>query len=67
MRRLSSLSPIAQGHLEVEPPRAKAIDAAELMARFGGGGHQRAGGAPLLIDEAEEKIEEILAELKRNG
>ena len=39
----------------------------ELMARYGGGGHVGAGSAPLPVDSAEEKIAEVLAELKTNG
>lgn len=39
----------------------------ELMARYGGGGHVGAGSAPLPVEVAEEKIAEILGELKANG
>lgn len=42
-------------------------DVGELMTRYGGGGHERAGTAPLLVEEAEEKIEEILEVLKSSG
>jgi hypothetical protein len=39
----------------------------ELMARYGGGGHVGAGSAPLPMEIAEEKIAEVLRELKANG
>ncbi len=39
----------------------------ELMGRFGGGGHKGAGATPLSGDRTEAAIEEIVAELKRNG
>jgi len=39
----------------------------ELMARYGGGGHHGAGSTPIPVDEAEEKIAEILATLQANG
>lgn len=39
----------------------------ELLSRYGGGGHVGAGSAPLPVESADEKIAEILAELKRNG
>jgi len=42
-------------------------DVGALMARYGGGGHDRAGAAPLLVEEAEEQIEEIVAALKTHA
>ena len=39
----------------------------ELMSRYGGGGHKGAGTTPLSGDRIETAIEEIVAELKRNG
>jgi len=42
-------------------------DVGELAARYGGGGHRGAGSVPLPVDEADEKIAEIIEELKRNG
>ena len=36
---------------------------ADLMSRYGGGGHARAGATPLPVDRADELIEEILGEL----
>lgn len=39
----------------------------DLLARFGGGGHAGAGSAPIPTTEADEKIEEIVAELKAAG
>ena len=39
----------------------------ELMSRYGGGGHTGAGTAPLPVDQADEKIAEILERLKRTG
>jgi len=37
------------------------------MSRYGGGGHKGAGTTPLSGDRIETAIEEIVAELKRNG
>ncbi len=39
----------------------------DLLARYGGGGHAGAGSAPIPIDEADDKIAEILAALKAAG
>jgi hypothetical protein len=39
----------------------------ELMSRYGGGGHRGAGTTPLPLDTAEQKLAEILAELRKNG
>lgn len=39
-------------------------DLAELMARYGGGGHARAAGAPLPRDEADRVVGEIVKELR---
>lgn len=39
----------------------------ELMARFGGGGHVGAGSAPIPVDQAEEKLNEILEILQAAG
>lgn len=36
---------------------------ADLMSRYGGGGHARAGATPLPVDRADELIEEILEQL----
>jgi hypothetical protein len=38
----------------------------ELMSRYGGGGHQGAGSTPIPVDEADEKIAEILDELRED-
>lgn len=38
----------------------------ELAARYGGGGHRGAGSVPL-IDEPEQQIQMVIAELKANG
>ncbi len=38
----------------------------ELAARYGGGGHAGAGSVPL-IEDAEQQIQMVLAELKANG
>ena len=42
-------------------------DVAELMSRYGGGGHRGAGTTPLLPEQAEASVAKIVAELKRNG
>ncbi len=42
-------------------------DVGELAARFGGGGHHGAGSVPLPVECADEKITQIIEELKRNG
>ncbi len=39
----------------------------ELMARYGGGGHQGAGSAPIPTAEAEDKLAEIVAALQAAG
>lgn len=39
----------------------------ELMARYGGGGHQGAGSTPLPLDAGERRIFEIIGILQRNG
>ncbi|MEE8523075.1 MAG: exopolyphosphatase [Thermoanaerobaculia bacterium] len=39
----------------------------ELLARYGGGGHQGAGSTPLPVAEADAKIAEILEILKSDG
>jgi oligoribonuclease NrnB/cAMP/cGMP phosphodiesterase (DHH superfamily) len=39
----------------------------ELLSRYGGGGHLRAGTTPLESDRADADLAEIVEELKRNG
>jgi nanoRNase/pAp phosphatase (c-di-AMP/oligoRNAs hydrolase) len=39
----------------------------ELAARYGGGGHPGAGSIPLDPETADEKLQEIIEELKSNG
>lgn len=39
----------------------------ELLSRYGGGGHLRAGTTPLESDRADEAVAEIVEQLKRNG
>jgi hypothetical protein len=39
----------------------------ELAARYGGGGHPGAGSIPLDPETADEKLQEIIEELKKNG
>lgn len=39
----------------------------ELMAHYGGGGHQGAGSTPLPLDGGERRIFEIIGILQRNG
>lgn len=39
----------------------------ELMAHYGGGGHQGAGSTPLPLDGGERRIFEIISALQRNG
>ena len=41
-------------------------DVGELAARYGGGGHRGAGSVPL-IDDPDQQIQMIVAELKANG
>jgi nanoRNase/pAp phosphatase (c-di-AMP/oligoRNAs hydrolase) len=38
----------------------------ELAARYGGGGHRGAGSIPLM-DDPEQQVRMVLAELKANG
>jgi len=47
--------------------RSCATDVGLMAARFGGGGHRGAASVPLPLGEAEGRIAEIVAELKRNG
>lgn len=42
-------------------------DLGELAARHGGGGHRRAASTPLPVEQADLKIEEIIAELRAKG
>ena len=39
----------------------------ELMSRYGGGGHRGAGTTPLLPEQADTVIEQIIKELKHKG
>ncbi len=39
----------------------------ELVSRYGGGGHHRAGTTPLESERADAALAEIVEELKRNG
>jgi hypothetical protein len=47
--------------------RSCSTNAAELLSRYGGGGHARAASSPLPVDRTDEAIAEILEELKANG
>jgi len=47
--------------------RSCATDVGELAARYGGGGHRGAGSIPLEVATADQKIDEIVAELRENG
>ncbi|MEW6368284.1 MAG: hypothetical protein AB1714_26945 [Acidobacteriota bacterium] len=42
-------------------------DVGEMAARYGGGGHFGAGSVPLPVATADERISQIIEELKRNG
>jgi hypothetical protein len=42
-------------------------DLGELAVRHGGGGHRRAASTPLPVEQADLKIEEIIAELRAKG
>ena len=39
----------------------------ELMSKYGGGGHRGEGTTPLLPEQTDAALEEIVEELKRNG
>jgi hypothetical protein len=47
--------------------RTSKTDVGTLMQHYGGGGHRGAGTCQLPLADADEKIEEILATLKRDG
>jgi hypothetical protein len=42
------------------------VNAGHLLARYGGGGHEGAGGCTLAAAGAQEKIDEMLTVLKAN-
>jgi hypothetical protein len=42
------------------------VNAGHLLARYGGGGHEGAGGCTLDADGAQKKIDEMLTVLKAN-
>jgi len=42
------------------------VNAGHLLTRYGGGGHNGAGGCTLVADGAQEKIDDMLAVLKAN-
>ncbi len=45
--------------------RTAKTDVGALMARFGGGGHRGAGTCQLPVSQADEKIAQIIAEIKK--
>jgi hypothetical protein len=47
--------------------RTSKTDVAALMNRYGGGGHRGAGTCQLAISEAEEKIAEIITQIRADG
>ena len=47
--------------------RTSKTDVGNLMAKYGGGGHKGAGTCQLPLEEAEEKIAEIVAQMKSDG
>lgn len=47
--------------------RTSKTDVGALMARYGGGGHHAAGTCQLPVHQADEKIAEIVAEIKKDG
>ncbi|HEX8169391.1 MAG TPA: exopolyphosphatase [Thermoanaerobaculia bacterium] len=47
--------------------RTSKTDVGNLMARYGGGGHRGAGTCQLPVAEADAKIAEIVAQIKKDG
>jgi hypothetical protein len=47
--------------------RTSRTNVGELMSRYGGGGHRGAGTCLLPVDEADKKIAEMLAAMKKDG
>ncbi|HKR64961.1 MAG TPA: exopolyphosphatase [Thermoanaerobaculia bacterium] len=47
--------------------RTSKTDVGQLMDRFGGGGHRGAGTCQLPLAEAEAKLAEIIAQIKKDG
>jgi hypothetical protein len=47
--------------------RTSRTNVGELMARYGGGGHRGAGTCLLPVAEADRKIAEMVAAMKKDG
>ncbi len=55
----------AVGHSKIK--RTTKTDVGALMSRYGGGGHRGAGTCQLPLADAEAKLAEIVATIKRDG